>query len=88
MLLLRDYGMLTVHFAGMPPGTSALMIKFLTPETLALFGGAERVATAIDDSITALSRIIGDKAALRALLVGAERQLSAVKAEPLRANAT
>ena len=88
MLLLRDYGMLTVHFAGMPPGTSALMIKFLTPETLALFGGAERVATAIDDSITALSRIIRDKAALRALLVGAERQLSAVKAEPLRANAT
>ena len=24
MLLLRDYGVMTVHFAGLPPGTSAL----------------------------------------------------------------
>ena len=28
-----------VHFAGLPPGTAALMIKFLPPETLARFGG-------------------------------------------------
>ena len=35
MLLLRDYGVMTVHFAGLPPGTSALLIKFMAPENAA-----------------------------------------------------
>ena len=39
MLLLRDHGILTVHFAALPPGTSALLLKFVPPETLE-FGGA------------------------------------------------
>ena len=34
MLLLRDHGILTVHFAALPPGTSALLLKFVPPETL------------------------------------------------------
>lgn len=70
MLLLRDHGVLSVHFAGIPPGTAALMIKFLPPETLARFGGAAKLADAVDESITALSRIIGDPAAMRELLLG------------------
>ena len=31
MLLLRDYGIVTVHFAGVSLGTSALMFKFIPP---------------------------------------------------------
>jgi L-seryl-tRNA(Ser) seleniumtransferase len=70
MLLLRDYGVLTVHFAGLPPGTSALLIKFVVPETLQRFGGADKFADAIDASLDALAGIIGDEEAIRALLYG------------------
>src|SRR6266571_4759754 len=38
MNLLKDHGIVTVHFAGVPPGTSALLIKFVPPETLQKFG--------------------------------------------------
>jgi L-seryl-tRNA(Ser) seleniumtransferase len=75
MILLRDYGLLTVHFAGMPPGTAALMIKFVPPETLARFGGAEKMATAIDESITKLSSIIGNRRTLRELVLGTEEDV-------------
>ncbi len=72
MLLLRDYGVLTVHFAGLPPGTSAMLIKFIPPETLERFGGAEKFADAIDSSLDRLAGIIGDEKAFRELLFGAE----------------
>jgi L-seryl-tRNA(Ser) seleniumtransferase len=68
MLLLRDHGVLTVHFAALPPGTSALLLKVLPPETLSAFGGAARLAAAADDSLAALSGIVGDEAALFELL--------------------
>jgi L-seryl-tRNA(Ser) seleniumtransferase len=70
MLLLRDYGVLTVHFAGLPPGTSAFLIKFMPPETLARFGGPERFADAVDTSLDRLADVIGDPKAFRALLFG------------------
>ena len=70
MLLLRDYGMLTVHFAGLPPGTSSMLIKFVPPEILARFGGAERFADAIDRSLDRLADVIGDPATFRNLLFG------------------
>ena len=72
MLLLKDYGVLTVHFAGLPPGTSAMLIKFVPPETLARFGGAERFAEAIDKSLDRLAQVIGSPAAFRELLFGKE----------------
>ena len=72
MLLLRDYGVLTVHFAGLPPGTSALLIKFIVPETLERFGGAEKLADAIDASLDQLAGVIGDEKAFRELLYGEE----------------
>ncbi|MFQ5763648.1 MAG: hypothetical protein ACE5GT_01855 [Rhodospirillales bacterium] len=76
MLLLRDYGVLTVHFAGLPPGTSSLLIKFLAPETLKRFGGAEKFADAIDASLDRLAGVIGDPEAFQDLLFG-ERRLAA-----------
>jgi L-seryl-tRNA(Ser) seleniumtransferase len=70
MLLLRDYGILTVHFAGLPPGTSALLIKFLPPETVARFGGPQKFAQAIDSSLHNLAHIIDDTDQLRQLILG------------------
>jgi L-seryl-tRNA(Ser) seleniumtransferase len=70
MLLLRDHGMMTVHFVGLPPGTSALMIKFIPPETLARFGGAQAYARAIGDTLTKLTAIVVDTEKIRRLLFG------------------
>jgi L-seryl-tRNA(Ser) seleniumtransferase len=70
MLLLRDHGMMTVHFVGLPPGTSALMIKFIPPETLARFGGRQAYARAIDDALTKLAAMVGDPEKIRRLLFG------------------
>ena len=70
MLLLRDHGVLSVHFAGLPPGTAAFMIKFLPPETLARFGGPAKLVDAVDASITELGKIVTDPKAMRDLLLG------------------
>src|SRR5579884_2432878 len=71
MLLLRDCGVVTVHFVGVPPGTADLLIKFVPPETLARFGGAKKYAQAIDAALTRLGHLLREPAALRALLLGA-----------------
>jgi L-seryl-tRNA(Ser) seleniumtransferase len=68
MLLLRDHGILTVHFAALPPGTSALLLKFVPPETLARFGGVERFADAVDEALGELATLVTDEEALRRLL--------------------
>lgn len=60
MLLLRDHGVLTVHFAGLPPGTSALMLKFLPPETVARFGGPDALAAAVDACVDTLADVLRD----------------------------
>jgi L-seryl-tRNA(Ser) seleniumtransferase len=70
MLLLEDYGVITVHFAGMPPGTSSLLIKFVPPETLERFGGAEALAKAVDSSVDRLAALLREPKALRPLLLG------------------
>jgi L-seryl-tRNA(Ser) seleniumtransferase len=70
MLLLEDYGVITVHFAGMPPGTSSLLLKFVPPETLERFGGAEALAKAIDSSVDRLAALLREPVALRVLLLG------------------
>jgi L-seryl-tRNA(Ser) seleniumtransferase len=68
MLLLRDHGILTVHFAALPPGTSALLLKFLPPETLERFGGPERFVGAVDESLDALAAFVSDQENLAGLL--------------------
>ena len=72
MLLLRDHGILTVHFAALPPGTSALLLKFVPPELLARFGGAERFADAVDEALGELATLVTDEEALRRLLAAGE----------------
>ena len=69
MLLLRDHGIFTVHFAGLPPGTSALLIKFIPPETLTHLGGADRMAAAVDTSLDRLAEMLDDPASISALLL-------------------
>jgi L-seryl-tRNA(Ser) seleniumtransferase len=59
-----------VHFAGLPPGTSALLIKFVPPETLRRFGGADAFAAAVNDCINRLASIAADAGAFRELLYG------------------
>lgn len=70
MLLLQDAGILTVHFAGLPPGTSSLLLKFLPPETLARFGGPGALAKAVDGALDRLAGLIGSSEAMRSLLLG------------------
>ena len=77
MLLLQEHGIITVHLTGLPPGTSALMIKFVPPETLERLGGAATFADAIDDSIGRLSNVLADKNALTELLFGSRTGVAA-----------
>jgi L-seryl-tRNA(Ser) seleniumtransferase len=70
MLLLRDHGVLTVHFAALPPGTSALLLKFVPPETLERFGGPDRFAEAVDASLDALAELLRTESGVAELLLG------------------
>ena len=70
MLLLRDYGVITVQLVGVPPGTSAVMLKFIAPETLARFGGADAYARAIDDCLMKLAGILAEPRQIARLLLG------------------
>jgi L-seryl-tRNA(Ser) seleniumtransferase len=70
MQLLRDHGLLTVHFAAVPPGTPDLLLKFIPPETLANIGGAEALATAIASSFERAVETMGSADAVRTLLYG------------------
>ena len=58
MLLLRDHGMLMVHFVGVPP------------ETLEQFGGAGKYAEAVNSSVTRLGELLRDPEGVRELLLG------------------
>jgi L-seryl-tRNA(Ser) seleniumtransferase len=69
MLLLRDHGILTVHFAALPPGTSALLLKFIPPEALERFGGPERFGAAVDSALNRLAGLLAAPEELRALLL-------------------
>jgi L-seryl-tRNA(Ser) seleniumtransferase len=71
MLLLRDFGILTVHFVGLPPGTSAILFKFMPPETVRRFGGPEAFAQAVDTCLDRLAALVKDPAEIRRLLFGA-----------------
>ena len=69
MIMLRDHGIVSVHFAGLPPGTAALMIKFLKPETLERFGGAKKLAHSINSSLDTLANVLKTKGNLKHLLL-------------------
>jgi L-seryl-tRNA(Ser) seleniumtransferase len=61
-----------VRFAGLPPGTSALMIKFLPPDVLARFGGPVAFAEAVDKSLDALAATLKTEGALEDLILRAD----------------
>lgn len=82
MLLLRDFGVVTVQFAGIPPGTSALMIKFVPPETLRRFGGADALAEAIDHSLSRLGEHLRDSDEVRELLKCAPGGATDIESRP------
>jgi L-seryl-tRNA(Ser) seleniumtransferase len=70
MLLLRDHGVITVQLVGVPPGTSAVMLKFISPEALGRFGGADAYARAIDDGLTKLAGMLAEPKQIARLLLG------------------
>jgi L-seryl-tRNA(Ser) seleniumtransferase len=70
MLLLQDHRMLTVHFVGLPPGGGDILFKFIPPETLARYGGAEAFTRAVDESLTKLGRLLANPEQIRDLLLG------------------
>ena len=72
MLLLQDYGILTVHFVGVPPGTGDLLIKFVPPETLERYGGPEPFAKAVDSSLSRLATLLREPESIQSLLLEAE----------------
>jgi L-seryl-tRNA(Ser) seleniumtransferase len=72
MQLLRDHGLLTVHFAAVPPGTPDLLLKFIPPETLEALGGADRLADAVAGSVERAFAVLVAEDDLRSLLFGAE----------------
>jgi L-seryl-tRNA(Ser) seleniumtransferase len=72
MQLLRDHGLLTVHFAAVPPGTPDLLLKFIPPETLEALGGADRLADAVAGSVERALAVLVAEEDLRSLLFGAE----------------
>jgi len=57
----------------MPPGTSAMLFKFIPPETLQRFGGAAAFAEAVDGSLSNVAALMGDREKIRALLLGLDR---------------
>ena len=71
MQLLRDHGLLTVHFAAVPPGTPDLLLKFVPPETLTSLGGADALAASIAESVERACAVLGSGEGLRDLLYGA-----------------
>jgi L-seryl-tRNA(Ser) seleniumtransferase len=70
MLLLRDYGVITVHFVGIPSGTPDFLLKFMPPDEIERFGGPDAFAAAVDDSISELAMLLDDPDAVRELLLG------------------
>lgn len=68
MVLLRDHGILTVHFAALPPGTASLLVKFVQPEVLDRFGGAPAFARAVDAALDEVAKLVASPEELRAVL--------------------
>jgi len=69
MLLMQGHGILTTNIAGQPGSHPALRLKPAGP-ALERCGGVEAVAKAVDDGITAVAKLLGDRGAIRRLLLG------------------
>lgn len=70
MLLLRDRGVVTVHFVGIPSGTPDFLLKFMPPDEIERFGGPAAFADAVDESVSELASMLDEPGAVRDLLLG------------------
>jgi hypothetical protein len=71
MILLRDWGLLTVNALGAPGARVSLRLKAV-PGSLAAYGGAGAVAQAVDEALDAVASIAGEPSIVRELLLGAD----------------
>lgn len=69
MLLLEDWGILTVNVAGQPGARVSLRLKPVAG-MLERFGGANRMAEAVDAALTTLSEMIDDPEQMRRTILG------------------
>lgn len=70
MVLLRDHGVLTVNTHGQPGARVSVRLK-PTLDALRRAGGLETVIDAMDESLTAIAKIIHDRDAVARLILGA-----------------
>ncbi|CAE6753883.1 selenocysteine synthase [Paraburkholderia nemoris] len=69
MVLLQDYGVLTVNTHGQPGARVSLRLK-PTLDALERVGGFDAVVTAVTASLEKVAKVIGDRDAIAQLIVG------------------
>ena len=69
MVLLRDYGILTVNTHGQPGARVSLRLKPAS-DAIKRVGGSDAIMTAVDESLNKVAVLIHDKAALAELILG------------------
>jgi hypothetical protein len=70
MLLLQDYGIVSVHATTGWPSFGGLLVKDIQPEVLDRLGGANIFAAAVDASLSKLAKIVDNRSAIRTVLFG------------------
>jgi L-seryl-tRNA(Ser) seleniumtransferase len=70
MLLLQDYGIVSVHATTGWPSFGGLLVKDIQPEVLDRLGGAKIFAAAVDTSLSKLAKIVDNRSAIRTVLFG------------------
>lgn len=70
MILLEDYGILTVHATTGWPSFGGLLLKDIQPEVLERFGGQRAFVEVLDAAFDRLARVVGDAREVRQVLFG------------------
>lgn len=70
MLLLQDYGIVSVHATTGWPSFGGLLVKDIHPEVVDRLGGAKAFAAAVDASLNTLAKIVGDRSEVKRVLFG------------------
>jgi L-seryl-tRNA(Ser) seleniumtransferase len=70
MIMLEDHGILSIHFAGLPLGTSTIVFKFIPPEIQVRCGGPEAIAKAVRGSISKVADLLKRPERLPTVLFG------------------
>lgn len=70
MLLLQDYGIVSVHATTGWPSFGGLLVKDIQPEVVDRLGGVKTFAAAVDASLDKLAKIVGDRSEVKRVLFG------------------